>query len=119
MFGKNIISSSTGFHQGDPLAGLLFFLNLQPVVEQVKVEVPDLDLKVWFLDDGTQVGTLEHLQRVVSVLQREGQPMASTSLLPPQCHGDPILSLLFGVLMVRCRMRTPWPGAFQGSRRGG
>lgn len=72
MFGKNIISSSTDFHQGYPLAGLQFLLNLQPVIEQIELEVPDLDLNEWYLEDGTQVGTREDLQKVVDVIQREG-----------------------------------------------
>ena len=68
MFGDNIMPSATGFHQGDPLAGLLFSVNLYPVVEQVVVEVPNLDLNAWFLDDGTMVGAKEDLQRGVDVL---------------------------------------------------
>ena len=67
MFGDKIISSATGSHQG-----LLFSLNLQPVVEQVEEEVPNLDLNEWYLDDGTMVGSVEDLQKVVDVLQREG-----------------------------------------------
>ena len=41
QFGPHQLSSSSGVHQGDPLAGLLFALTLQPVIEQIEAEVPD------------------------------------------------------------------------------
>ena len=72
QYGDSTISSDRGFHQGDPLAGLLFSLNLQPVVETIEEEVPDLEVNAWFLDDGDQVGTPEQLQKVVDIILREG-----------------------------------------------
>ena len=33
QYGDSTILSERGFHQGDPLAGLLFSLNLQPVID--------------------------------------------------------------------------------------
>ena len=48
-FGNSVILSRTGFHQGDPLASLLFSLTLQPLVEQIKQEAPSLKLNEWFL----------------------------------------------------------------------
>ena len=42
IFGKTVIYSLTGFHQGDPLASLLFALTLQPIVERKKLKVPNL-----------------------------------------------------------------------------
>ena len=72
QFADTTIHSNTGFHQGDPLASLLFSLVLQPVVKIIEAEVPNLRVNAWFLDDGAQVGTREQLQQVVNVLEREG-----------------------------------------------
>ena len=72
VLGDTTIPSSMGFHQGDPLAGLLFSINLHPVVKMIQEEVPDLDVSTWYLDDGTLVGTREQLQKAVDVLLREG-----------------------------------------------
>jgi len=38
LFGDNVILSSVGFQQGDPMASLLFALVLHPVVEAIKKE---------------------------------------------------------------------------------
>ena len=72
VFGETVIPSSVGFHQGDPLASLLFSINLQPVVDMIKQEVPDLKLQVWYLDDGTIIGKKEDLQKAVDIILREG-----------------------------------------------
>ena len=66
------ISSSRGFHQGDPLAGLLFSLVLQPVINHIQRRVPAIAVNAWFLDDGTQVGTISQLKTVVDILTEEG-----------------------------------------------
>ena len=72
------------------MAGLLFALNLQPVIEIIEEEVPDLEVDAWFLNDGEQVGTLDHLQRVVDNLLREGPPLGlilstSATVTAPAC----------------------------------
>ena len=71
-FGDTTLTSETGFHQGDPLASLLFSLVLHPVVKTIQEEVPDLKVNAWFLDHGAHVGTREELQQVVNILEREG-----------------------------------------------
>jgi hypothetical protein len=71
-FGSADIPSATGFHQGDPLAALLFALVLHPIILKIRERVPSLDLNVWFLDDGTMVGTLEELELVVDILSTDG-----------------------------------------------
>ena len=73
-FGSTSISSSCGFHQGDPLASLLFSLVLHPIVLQIEEQVPTLDLNAWFLDDGTLVGSGAELSQVVDILLEEGPP---------------------------------------------
>ena len=52
VFGKNIILSLTGLHQGDPIAGLLFSLVLHPIIMRIQSEVPSLKVYAWYLDDG-------------------------------------------------------------------
>ena len=47
-----IIPSCSSVQQGDPLGPLGFSLALQPLVESVKAKVPDLNINVWYLDDG-------------------------------------------------------------------
>ena len=63
IFGSTIIESKTGFHQGDPLASLLFSLALQPIVNILVQQVPTTRANVWYLDDGCVAGKLEELQR--------------------------------------------------------
>ena len=72
FFGDHRISSSSGAQQGDPLASLFFALVLQPLIEKIKEECPDLLLLVFFLDDGTIVGRREDLQKVFDLLSTEG-----------------------------------------------
>ena len=72
IFGKTIISSTTGFHQGDPLAGFLFSLTLHPIVEMIQQQVPTLIANEWYLDDGGVAGQKEELQAVVDILLHHG-----------------------------------------------
>ena len=72
LFGTILILSERGFHQGDPLASLLFSLVLHPVVQIIQERVPGLAVNAWFLDDGNEVGTLPELQEVVNILLEEG-----------------------------------------------
>ena len=88
VFGDAIISSSVGFHQGDPLASLLFSLVLHLVVVLILQEVPTLDINAWFLDDGTLVGCREDLRKAVDIIQREGPDLGlnlstAATVLPP------------------------------------
>ena len=75
FFGDQRISSSSGAQQGCPLACLFFALVLQPLIQRIKEECPDLLLLVFFLDDGTIVGRREDLQKVFDLLLTEGPPL--------------------------------------------
>ena len=66
--GESTILSSTGFHQGDPLAGLIFSLTMHPVVLKIDRE------NSWFLDDGALAGDKSGLQKAVDILRQEGPP---------------------------------------------
>ena len=87
LFGDKVISSSTGFHQGDPLAGDLFSLNLQPVVLKIQEEVPSLKANTWYHDDGHLAGRREELRKGVDILKREGPSrglyLSDTTSIPP------------------------------------
>ena len=72
LFGTTTILSERGFHQGDPLAGLLFALVLQPLVDKIKEKVPKLAVNSWFLNDGSQLGTEEELREVVDIMLQDG-----------------------------------------------
>ena len=84
VFGNTVINSSVGFHQGDPLASLLFSVNLQPIIETITTEVPGLKVNAWYLDDGT----LADLQKAVDIILREGPARGlhlstANTVLPP------------------------------------
>ena len=72
VFGSTTIWSRCGFHQGDPLASLLFSLVLHPIVLQIEEQVPTLALNAWYLDDGTLVGTAPELSQVAEIITRQG-----------------------------------------------
>ena len=52
LWGKEIITSSIGFQQGDSMAGLGEALILKPVTEKIQEEA-DLKGNFWIQDDGT------------------------------------------------------------------
>ena len=81
QFGTSTLSSTSGAQQGDPFAGVLFAITLQPVVEIIEAEVPSLAVHVWFFDDGTAAGNLDELGRVVDIVKREG-PARGLNLNP-------------------------------------
>ena len=71
VLGENIILSREGFHQGDPLAGLLFSLVLQPIIDKIQSEIPSLKFNGWYLDDGCLVGRKEDLGKAVDIIRQE------------------------------------------------
>ena len=72
-FGDRTILSTTGTHQGCPLAPLLTALTIQPVAKKVQ-EVEGLRQNTWFLDDGELIGKKEALGKAWDILVEEGVP---------------------------------------------
>ena len=64
--------SQSGVQQGDPLGPLLFSLVLQTVIKIIKVRWPNLKINVWYLDDGTLVGSKDDLIQILNFLIRDG-----------------------------------------------
>ena len=73
-FGDKVINSSQGFHQGDPLASLLFALTFHPVILKIKEEVPDLSINVWFQDNGVLAGKGQDIRKATQILKDKGMP---------------------------------------------
>ena len=87
LFGSVILASERGFHQGDPLAALLFCLVLNRLVKHLHDSLPELRLNGWYLDDGTLIGQIDQLRQAVEILEREGPPLglvlSTAATVPP------------------------------------
>ena len=72
LLGEDIIHSCSGVQQGDPLGPLGFALTLHLLAKKVKAEVPDLALNIWYLDDGTLMGSPDDLAAALDIVEKEG-----------------------------------------------
>jgi hypothetical protein len=68
----HVFSLTSGVHQGDPLAGLLFSLTLHAFLFKVHNIIPNLQLNAWYLDDGKIVSTLNDMSRAVQMFVNDG-----------------------------------------------
>ena len=72
LFGNHTVLSQCGVQQGDPLGPLCFALTLQPIVECIRREVPGLAINVWYLDDGTLIGSPDDLSLALKIIEEDG-----------------------------------------------
>ncbi len=72
LLGSHSLLSCSGVQQGDPLGLLGFALTLQPIIDCIQSEVPDLALNAWYLDDGTLIGSPNDLLSALAIIEREG-----------------------------------------------
>jgi hypothetical protein len=73
--GTSTISSCEGVQQGDPLGPFLFSLSLSGITDHIQRLCPSLALNVWFLDDGTLVGTTTDVRKALGAIIEFGPDM--------------------------------------------
>ena len=56
-FGTYRTLSKFSVQQGDPLSPLLFRLVVLELLDEIGNQISDLRLQIWYLDDGTFIGT--------------------------------------------------------------
>jgi hypothetical protein len=69
--GTTLLLSRQGTQHGDPLGMLLYALAIQPLVVRIKSEC-DLELNLWYADDGTSVGSVAEVAKAYQILKDEG-----------------------------------------------
>ncbi len=72
--GEHTIHSCCGVQQGDPLGPLGFTLTLHPIIERIQLQLPDLSLNVWYLDDGALSGSARDLAATIQIIEHYGPP---------------------------------------------
>ena len=70
VYGEVVVQSQSGVQQGDPLGPLLFSLVVKGLTETVR-DLPGVDLSVWYLDDGTLMGSPAAVAKAFEVLKSE------------------------------------------------
>ncbi|GJW86378.1 putative reverse transcriptase domain-containing protein [Tanacetum coccineum] len=98
--GDTHIWSANGVQQGDPLEHLLFALILHPLLHKIK-DSCKLLLHAWYLDDGTVIGDLEEVSRVLDIIKVSGPCLGlelnikKTEIFWPSCNGMKLHEGLF------------------------
>ena len=72
FFGNYITSSQAGVQQGDPLGPFLFCSVLQVLISKRKDEVTELDLKNWYMDDGSLFGEAADVLKAWNIMKDFG-----------------------------------------------
>ena len=54
------------------MAPYVSLFTLQPIVERIRREIPNLICNAWYLDDGTLCGSPEDLERALEIIEEEG-----------------------------------------------
>jgi hypothetical protein len=66
-FNKQVLFSTAGIQQGDPLGPLLFSLGLHSIVGQLRTSC-SLSFMAWYLDDGTIIGPAYEVSKAISLI---------------------------------------------------
>ena len=75
QFGEHTLASAAGFQQGDPLGPLFFAVAVQDLVAdlaRLPGDGPQLDLGVFYLDDGVLAGDVEAVSAAFQMMQSRG-----------------------------------------------
>jgi hypothetical protein len=80
---KDVINSTCGVQQGDPLGPLYFCCGLASLVSEIEKLGPVYNK--WYMDDGGIIGNVEMLQQVWDLLATEG-PKVGLNLNPSKCE---------------------------------
>ncbi len=95
------LTSCHGVQQGDPLGPLGFAVTLHSLIERIKTSIPNLNhLNVWYLADGTLMGSPDNLAAALHIIESLGPPRITPPQLEqipplhPRISGRPILSTL-------------------------
>ena len=70
VLGNTPPSAVVEFSRGtDPHGQLSFALNLQPIIEKIREDVPSLLFNAWYLDDGTLCGSASDLSAALAIIE--------------------------------------------------
>ena len=98
--GDDLIWSTTGVQQGDPLGPLLFALVLHPLVHRIR-DCCKLLFHAWYLDDGTIIGDTKEVAKALDIIRAEGPRLGlelninKTEVFWPSCNGLKVQDGLF------------------------
>jgi hypothetical protein len=84
-FGDRRLSAQEGCFQGCSLSSFLFSLVLQPIIERIQEEC-DLDINLWFLDDGIIAGKAEEVRKAISIIDSEMARAVGLFRNPAKCE---------------------------------
>ena len=91
VYGETTILNSRGFHQGEPLASLLFSLVLQSLIVRLRDTIPSLKLYCWFLEEVLCVeeGPTRGLEMSTKLMAQLESKSSVWCLAQPRswCHG--------------------------------
>jgi hypothetical protein len=85
IFGSYILMSSCGTQQGDPLGGLLFCLGFHPVLVEANSRHPHLDILLFFFDDGTLAGKVQHVKAAFETIRELAKSKANLDINVRKC----------------------------------
>ena len=85
LYGTYTLSSSEGTQQGDPLGPALFSMVLKLVTDRIISICKELDLNVWYLDDGVIGCDTVSVAKALEILQKEG-PEYGLHVIMPKCE---------------------------------